>query len=141
MVFQIYCDGGSRGNPGPAASAFVIFWQGRVLARQGKFLGVITNNQAEYQAVILALSFLQNFLKQKNYVERVEFFLDSELVVKQLEGIFKIRDKKLQALSLVVKRLEKKLDPPVFYKAISRSKNKLADRLVNQILDQESNKF
>ena len=142
MVFQIYCDGGSRGNPGPAAAAFVIFWQGRVLARHGKFLGVTTNNQAEYQAVILALSFLQKLQDKKNlHAKRVEFFLDSELVVKQMGGIFKIRDGKLQALSLVAKQLEKTLDLPIFYKAIPRSKNKLADRLVNQVLDWKGNKF
>lgn len=129
-----YCDGGSRGNPGPGAAAFVaIDSNGRIVAKRGYFLGYTTNNQAEYQAVIYALS----FVAEKN-LESLQVFIivDSELVARQLQGVYRIKDKKLQGLALKVKNLEREILPmKVIYRSVPRRENKLADLLVNKTLN------
>ncbi len=132
---KIYCDGGARGNPGPAASAFVVFDENKkVVCQEAKFLGQATNNVAEYQAVIMALGWL---LKNKDKIsfQRIYFYLDSKLVVKQLKGEFRIKNRKLQLLVLKIKELERGLDLVVNYKHIPREENKKADLLVNTTLD------
>lgn len=132
MKFTIYGDGGARGNPGPAAAAFVVIDQnGRLVHREGKFLGKATNNQAEYQAVIAALSWLARNAPDGH---EVVIKLDSQLLVSQLRGEFKIKNKTLSGLIMAVKEKEKRLK--VAYQLISREENKLADFLVNQVLDE-----
>jgi ribonuclease HI len=131
-TIRIYCDGGARGNPGPAAIAFLAFdGNGKLLAKDGKFIGQATNNVAEYTAVLLALNWLV-----KNAKENAVFFLDSELVANQLAGRFKIKDKKLIELAKRIKQIEKDFPKKIFYKNIPRIKNKTADALVNKILDE-----
>lgn len=135
MKLSVYCDGGARGNPGPAAAAFVVIdEQGRVIKREGKFLGRATNNQAEYQAVIMALEWLQ----EKDYSNEPEVLLnlDSRLLVSQLKGEYKIKNKALQELILKVRKKEKRLK--VSYQLIPRSQNKIADFLVNRVLDENT---
>ena len=131
---KIFTDGGARGNPGPAAAAFVARdEEGKILAKKGKLLGVTTNNVAEYQAVILAWNWLV-----RNYQLRIancEFFLDSLLVVNQLNGKFKIKKRKLQELAGEIKRLEREAGIGANYTYIPREKNFLADKLVSQLLD------
>lgn len=132
-TINIFCDGGARGNPGPGAAAFVAMDEsGKVIERRGIFLGVTTNNQAEYNGVLLAFSFLKN-LKEKPKV--VNFFLDSELVTNQLLGRYKIKDQKLQILVMKVKKAERELGIKINYTHVPRSKNKLADLLVNKTID------
>lgn len=130
---KIYCDGGSRGNPGPGASAFVIFNEsGKEIARVGKFLGNTTNNQAEYQAVIFALEFVQ---KMVPHPLGINFLLDSELIVRQMTGEYRIKNPGLQKLAVALRVLEKQIGARVTYCHIPRSKNKLADFLVNHVLN------
>lgn len=130
---KIYCDGGARGNPGPAAAAFVAIKGGKVLHEESKFLGETTNNQAEYKAVILALLWLA---KEKGLAEKeVVFILDSELVAKQVTGKYKIKNENLRNLFFAAKRLEKKIARKISYLYVPRVKNKLADFLVNRELD------
>ncbi len=134
----IYTDGGSRGNPGPAAIGVVFCNEkGQTIKDYSKFLGKKTNNQAEYEAVIFALKkFKQLFGKKIAKNSEVELKSDSELLVKQLKGEYKILDSKIQALFLTAWNL--KLDfKKVKFKAINREKNKQADRLVNEALDAE----
>ena len=134
----IYTDGGSRGNPGPAAIGVVFCNEkGQKIKDYFKFLGKKTNNEAEYEAVIFALKkFKQLFGKKLAKNSEIELKSDSELLVKQLKGEYKILDSKIQALFLTVWNL--KLDfKKVKFKAISREKNKQADRLVNEALDAE----
>ena len=134
----IYTDGGSRGNPGPAAIGVVFCNEkGQTIKDYFKFLGKKTNNEAEYEAVIFALKkFKQLFGKKIAKNSEVELKSDSELLVKQLKGEYKILDSKIQALFLTTWNL--KLDfKKVKFKAISREKNKQADRLVNEALDAE----
>lgn len=135
----IYCDGGSRGNPGPGASAFVAMTnEKRIIAQQGKYLGYTTNNQAEYTAVVLALQFLVSSGVKPG---GIKFILDSELVVKQLTGEYRIRDTKLQTLAITVKKLESKIGVLITYYSVPRSQNKLADALVNKVLDKQEDIF
>lgn len=131
----IYTDGGSRGNPGPSASGFVIFNKERELIEEGgEYLGVTTNNQAEYQAVKLAL---EHALRHK--AKKIEFNIDSELVVKQMNGVYKIRNRDLWPVHTRIKELIKHFDE-VEFNHVRREKNKEADAKVNQILDSHADK-
>ncbi|KKR49437.1 MAG: Ribonuclease H [Candidatus Curtissbacteria bacterium GW2011_GWA1_40_16] len=131
---NIHCDGGSRGNPGPAAVGVVIKNQdNQVLFEISKTIGESTNNVAEYRGVIEALKLLKN--KQVK-TQRINFFLDSQVVANQLAGIFKIKELHLKKLYLVAQNLIQELKIPVTYIIIKREFNQRADFLVNQALDQ-----
>lgn len=138
MGIQVYCDGGARGNPGPAASAYLVIKNGEVLMKKGEFLGKATNNVAEYTAVVNALSYLSKNLSSVSNESEIRFYLDSELVVRQLTGIYKVKDVNLSKLFLEVKNLEKKLNKKIIYKHVRRSENSEADFLVNTTLDENS---
>ncbi|MFA5355354.1 MAG: ribonuclease HI family protein [Candidatus Paceibacterota bacterium] len=135
----IYTDGGSRGNPGKAAAGIVFCNEkGQSFKEYGEYLGnSLTNNEAEYRAVIFALDkFKALFGKKIALSSELEIKSDSELMVKQLSGKYKILDSKIQSLFLGVWNL--KLDfKSVKFTQISREKNKEADRLVNEALDGE----
>ena len=128
---DIYSDGGARGNPGPAACAFVVLENGKVIHKDSKFLGKATNNQAEYQGVILAL----NYLITQSTNLQIRFFLDSELVAKQLTGLYRVKDSDLKKLFLEIQKILEKISGKIIFKNIPRTKNKLADFLVNETLD------
>ncbi len=134
----IHCDGASRGNPGRAAAAFVVINNGEVIHKAGKLLGVNTNNMAEYSAVIEALSWLRldrSWLSSKP--ETLIFILDSQLIVNQLNGVYKIKNLALQKLAHTAKKLEKDIGQKIVYRNVPRAENHMADTLVNQILDGE----
>lgn len=136
MSYSLYCDGGARGNPGPAAVGFVIYDpQKKVLAKIGQPIGRATNNVAEYQAVIFALTWLQKNLPPRQEKLRLQIFLDSMLVVNQLNGLFKIKNASLRNLSLQIRQLENLLNAAASYHFIPREQNRLADSLVNQAFD------
>lgn len=128
----VHTDGGSRGNPGPAAIGVVIGGK-----EYGEYLGVTTNNQAEYQAVIFALKKMKQILgKKKTKETEVVFKVDSELIVKQINGQYKILEPELQPHFLEIwnARLDFK---KVEFMHVPREENKIADRIVNHVLDQE----
>jgi ribonuclease HI len=127
---QINCDGGSRGNPGPAAFGFVIKKDGTTIKEGYGYIGIATNNFAEYTALIEALK----WLSKNTPSESLEFNLDSQLVVSQLTGIYKVKNADIKKLVLVVKELESKFKT-ISYKHIPREQNKEADALVNIALD------
>ena len=135
--FYIFCDGGARGNPGPAAVGVVVKDnRGRTWVEISKYIGRTTNNVAEYKAVIAALEWIvKNQASFRLPVSRFQFYLDSKLVVNQLRGLFRIKNSNLQALIIKLKGLENQVKHPIFYRYIPRDKNKQADRLVNQALD------
>ncbi len=135
-ILQIYCDGGARGNPGPSAAAFVVIKGKTVHFKKTQYLGKKTNNEAEYTAVIMAFKWLKDNLDFVNK-SGVVFFLDSELVTKQLLGDYKIKSKKLVPKFFLVKELEKSIQGKVDYVSVPREKNRLADYLVNRALDQK----
>ena len=133
----INCDGGSRGNPGPAASAFVVSKDGVEIFSEGKFLGQTTNNVAEYTAVLMALEWI-NQNKEKVGETAIEFVLDSELVVRQLTGIYKIKNENLKELAGKIMAIRKTISSPISFRNVLRDKNKTADELVNKTLDENS---
>ena len=135
----IHTDGGARGNPGLAACAFVAEVGGKIIRQESNFLGESTNNYAEYRGVILALKWLYaNYL---NFPEKVAaLYLDSELVVRQLNAVYKVKDRKLIELFQQVNELSKNISLVIYYKYIPRAKNKTADFLVNKELDKNSKK-
>jgi ribonuclease HI len=132
----IYVDGGARGNPGPAALG-VLFCneKGICFKKFSEYLGKMTNNEAEYKAAIFALKkFKALFGKKLAKETEIEIRSDSELLVNQINGKYKILEKNLQPLFLELWNL--KLDfKKVKFKLIPREKNKEADKLVNQTLD------
>jgi len=133
---NLYCDGGARGNPGPAASAFVAIQKGKVIHKGSKYLGKTTNNVAEYGSVLLALTWL--YENYKNYPDiKITINLDSELVTKQMAGQYKVKNPNLKELYVQGKGIESKLSSKVIYNWTPREKNRLADFLVNKELDKQ----
>lgn len=129
----IYSDGGSRGNPGPSASGFVIkSTDDRLLVEGGKYLGITTNNQAEYQAVKIALEKAVEIRAQ-----HIQFRLDSQLVVNQLNGVYQIRNRDLWPIHSAIKELVHRFKG-VTFTHVRREFNKEADAMVNKILDQQA---
>jgi len=138
MDIILYTDGGSRGNPGPGAAGVVICnKKGGIIKKYNHYLGKVTNNQAEYEAVILGFKKAKAlFGKKKAKNLKVELRADSELLVRQLNGEYKILDSKIQPLFLTVWNL--KLDfKNVEFIHIPREKNKEADKLVNESLEEK----
>ena len=139
----VYTDGGSRGNPGPAAVGVVIQGaDGRTFKEYAEPLdGPKTNNEAEYEAVIFALKKLKQLLgKEKTRETTVDFKVDSELIASQLNGDFKVDEERLQLLWMQVHNLKFDFKKLVF-KAIPREKNQRADWLLNRALDQDKERL
>ena len=136
----VYTDGGSRGNPGLAAIGVVIADEKKnILKEYSQYLGDnLTNNEAEYKAVIFALKKIKALFGKKKIGEfDVEIISDSELLIKQMQGLYKILEPKIQSLFVAVWNL--KIDfKEVKFKLISREKNKEADKLVNEALDNQN---
>ncbi|MBI2404935.1 ribonuclease HI family protein [Candidatus Gottesmanbacteria bacterium] len=135
MQLTIHTDGGARGNPGPAAIGVVIERDGKLLARLGKPIGRTTNNVAEYTAVIEAFHWILRNVSNVRNVSDLEFFLDSALVVNQLNGTFKVKDANLRLLLTKTRELEQCVSGIITYAYVPREQNRQADFLVNQTLD------
>jgi|SRR3989344_2649145 len=138
----IYTDGGSRGNPGPSAVGFVFCNEkNEIIKKYSEYIGEVTNNEAEYQAVIAALKkFKALFGKKLAENSEVEVKSDSELLIKQQNSQYKILEPKIQELFIVLWNL--RLDfKKIKFTLIPREKNKEADRLANEALDGQSQKL
>lgn len=132
-VIEVFTDGGSRGNPGPSACAFVVFINNTIFHQGSKYLGIATNNEAEYQGLIMALNFLSEF--DLSPYKEIDIKMDSELVVKQLTGMYKIKNPKLKFLYDKVVNLINAIGIKINFKHIPRSENYIADGLVNSRLN------
>lgn len=129
----IFSDGGSRGNPGKGAYGFIIYNEKKeTIYKEGKTIGITTNNTAEYIGVYQALAWL---IKNNYTLSQIDFYLDSQLVVEQLSNRFKVKNETLKNLYKNIKKLEQKISNHIQYHHIPREKNKAADSLVNQALD------
>ena len=132
MKTKLFTDGGARGNPGPAAYGYVLEADdGTVLAAHGEKIGVATNNVAEYRALIAGLAKAVELA-----VPELEVVSDSELLVKQMTGVYRVKNEALRELSTQAARLARQIGN-VTYTAVRREHNELADRLVNEALDSE----
>jgi len=127
---KLFTDGGARGNPGPAAFGYVLEAEdGTVLAAHGETIGIATNNVAEYSALIAGLEKARELA-----VDEVEVVSDSELMVKQMTGEYRVKNEALQELWSRASRVARGFRD-VSYTAVRREHNELADRLVNEALD------
>lgn len=129
-MFKLFTDGGSRGNPGPAAIGCILFDEDDSLVDfYGKYIGEATNNEAEYKALITGLA-----LAQKNNIKNLSCYLDSELVVKQINKIYQVRHEAIKKHFIKIEELKKNFSEIQFIH-VPREKNKFADKMVNIILD------
>jgi ribonuclease HI len=130
MKLVVHVDGGARGNPGPAAVGVVVSTpDGDVLDETGEVIGVATNNVAEYRALVAGLE-----RAVEAGVSELEVVSDSELLVRQMQGSYRVKNRALQELFLEASRLAREIGR-VSYRAVRREHNELADRLVNEALD------
>ncbi len=129
---KLYADGGSRGNPGPSAGGFVLFdVNDAVLMESSKFLGITTNNQAEYHALKGGIE-----AAAKLNLQEVDVYMDSMLVVNQMKGLYKIRNRDLWPIYEAIKTLLPRFKK-VTFTHVPRALNKHADSLVNKCLDEQ----
>ncbi|MBU1326544.1 ribonuclease HI family protein [Patescibacteria group bacterium] len=148
MKFIVHTDGGARGNPGPAAigvvieevhsSPFMVHGKAEVVIEFGKTIGEATNNFAEYTAVIEALKWLKNYPGASAPYASIQCFLDSTLVVNQLNGTFKVKNARLRELLTEIRVAESELGGEIAYHFVPREENTRADFLVNKALDENS---
>ena len=130
MKARLWTDGGARGNPGPAAFAYVLEDEdGSTCAAHGETIGTATNNVAEYRGLVSGLAKALEL-----GVDELDVVSDSELLVKQMRGEYRVKNEALRALSLEAARLARRIGA-VEYRAVRREHNELADRLVNEALD------
>ncbi len=133
MTYHIHTDGGSRGNPGQAAIGFVIQTEdGQTVFEKGEKIGITTNNVAEYTAVLSVLKYLTDSPVKPSLAK---FFLDSKLVVEQINGNYQIKQPHLQSLCLEILRLKRALPFTTLFSHVPRKENAQADALVNLALD------
>jgi len=130
MKARLWTDGGARGNPGPAAFAYVLEAEdGTVLDARGEAIGVATNNVAEYSALVAGLA-----RAVETGIRELEVLSDSELMVKQMRGEYRVKNRDLKSLFLDASRAAREIGQ-VTYVHVRREHNELADRLVNEALD------
>jgi ribonuclease HI len=134
---KVYTDGGSRSNPGIAgAGVYMEDETGKEFYREAKFLGVKTNNEAEYLAFLMAIEYLMRYeLKNPGQIKNVNFFLDSKLVVEQINRRWKIKKAELKQLAETAWKNLSELPYSIEIKHLLREKNKIADELANEAMD------
>jgi ribonuclease HI len=131
-ILNVYTDGGSRGNPGPSAIGIVFKNEkGEIIWRQNKDIGKTTNNEAEYSALIYAMKHVNRY-----HPEKITFYADSELMIKQMRGEYKIKNPGIQKLFLEAWNRKIDMKAEIKFIQIPREQNKEADALVNKILNQ-----
>jgi probable phosphoglycerate mutase len=135
MVLNIYTDGGSRGNPGISGYGLVIYEdKQKVLYQEGKFLGIKTNNEAEYSGIIAAIEWVKK--NKTNYnITQLNFFADSQLMIRQFQGLYKVKAPTLLPLYAQAQQLLAQINLPTKFTDVRREFNKLADELANQAMD------
>jgi ribonuclease HI len=139
-TIEIFTDGGSRGNPGPAAVGVVIKIDGEQ-KKYGEFIGRATNNEAEYSALIFALKKTKQLVGKNNTkVTKLKCISDSELMVKQLNGEYKLKDEKVQKNFIEIWNLKTDF-LEVLFEHTKRENNKEADAMVNEALDLQNSKM
>jgi len=142
MILKVFTDGGSKGNPGPSSIGGVGYIDGEKIFDFKKSIGIATNNDAEYQALIEALEKIRSTnieirnnsqnLNFKN-VKQIQFFSDSRLMVNQVKGLFKVKNGRIKEYILIIRGLEQEINLPITYQYVPREENVEADKLVNQI--------
>lgn len=133
MQLIIHTDGGSLKNPGQAAYAFTVHSGGKLIHKQNERIGIASNNVAEYTALIRALEYVKNHFLSKG-LQSIAVIADSELMIRQVTGIYKVKHPDIRPLHSQVKLLEMEIGHAVSYKHVLRDKNAEADALVKEAL-------
>lgn len=133
---KIYTDGGSLNNPGEAAYAYVIYFDGKVLFEKGERIGVATNNTAEYTGLMKALEKVKEIITtpERLSINRISFISDSELMVKQLNGLYRVKSPEIRQNIFKIRGLENEINIPITYTHTLREGNQVADGLVKKAL-------
>jgi len=136
MILKIYTDGGSKGNPGPSSIGGVFYLDQKKVFDFKKSIGIATNNDAEYRALIEALVNIKDQIskiKTTDQISKIEFFSDSRLMVNQVKGLFKVKNGRIREYILRIRGLEQEIKIPISYHLVPREENQEADKLVNSI--------
>lgn len=137
MLISVYTDGGSRGNPGVSGIGIAIYDErSRIITRISKFVGVKTNNEAEYLALIEALTWIRDHRSQLD-ISQIDFYSDSQLLIRQMSGKYKIKAANIKPLHLITQSLISTLNLPHSFNEILREQNPLADELANRAMDRK----
>ncbi len=129
MILKVFTDGGSKGNPGPSSIGGVGYIEDKKVFEFKKAIGIATNNDAEYQALIAALEQILNIKK----VTKINFYSDSRLMVNQVKGLFKVNIGRIREYILRIRVLEQEIALPITYSYVPREQNVEADLLVNSV--------
>jgi len=135
-MIEVYCDGGSRGNPGHSAFGFVVTDDDKIIKEGAGYIGIATNNVAEYTAIVEALNWLEGYYRGAD----IKFYLDSKLAVSQLSGLYKVKNSNIREFVLKIRSLETSFGQ-ISYRLIPRRENSRADALVNQVLDKRTKNY
>ena len=139
MILKVFTDGGSKGNPGPSSIGGVGYLQGKKVFDFKKSIGIATNNDAEYQALIHAFEIINpkssSFVKTSadKQISKIEFNSDSRLMVNQEKGLFKVKNGRIKEYILIIRGLEQEINLPITYNYVPREQNVEADKLVNEV--------
>lgn len=137
MLVKVFTDGGSRGNPGISGYGLVIYGdQKSIIYQESKYLGIKTNNEAEYTGMIAALTWIKDN-KIASDIDRLEVFSDSQLMVRQIQGRYKVKAVHLKPLYQSVISLLQQINLPFQFRDVLRESNELADKLANLAMDQK----
>jgi len=139
MNINVYTDGGSRGNPGHSGYGLVIYDDDqKILFQESKYLGIKTNNEAEYSGLIGALSWINDNQKSLD-ISQINFYADSQLMIRQMQKIYKVKSPNLIPIFNQAQDFIKTISSPIFFKDIRRDFNKFADQLANEAMDKKHN--
>jgi len=135
MILKVFTDGGSKGNPGPSSIGGVGYIDSKKVFDFKKSIGIATNNDAEYQALINALEIVNPKSQNPNLqkIKQVQFFSDSRLMVNQVKGLFKVKNGRIKEYILIIRGLEQEINLPISYHYVPREQNVEADLLVNSV--------
>lgn len=138
MQINVFTDGGSRGNPGPSGYGLVVYdEQKKIIFKDSKYLGTKTNNEAEYSGLIGALNWINENQDSLKF-SKINFHSDSQLMIRQLEGLYKVKAPTLIPLFKKAKEIIDLISAPITFKDVRRESNELADELANEAMDRKS---
>ena len=133
MILKVFTDGGSKGNPGPSSIGGVGYLNGRKVFDFKKSIGIATNNDAEYKALIEALEKVRGYELGVRKITQIQFYSDSRLMINQIKGLFKVKNGRIREYILIIRGLEQEVDLPITYNYVPREQNVEADLLVNSV--------
>ncbi|VVA44285.1 Ribonuclease H [Candidatus Roizmanbacteria bacterium] len=133
MILKVFTDGGSKGNPGPSSIGGVGYLNGRKVFDFKKSIGIATNNDAEYKALIEALEKVRGYELGVRKITQIQFYSDSRLMINQIKGLFKVKNGRIREYILIIRGLEQEVDLPITYNYVPREQNVEADLLVKSV--------